>query len=169
MDNLVEKKENILLKIGSLCILAGGIVAGLISIFSGAAVMLAMTAMDEETMRTLDEYALQESDGMFGSGTVTGIANVVAILVIVVAVILMVIRIAVGLIGLSRCRKKPEKYVFFLGWGVALLVIGLFGMGNLLSLQGIFGAAAGIVGPVLYIIGGIQENKAANTEQQGNT
>ena len=72
MDNLTEKRENVLLKIGSLCILIGGIVAGLISIFNGAAVMLAMTVMDDETMRALDEYAMQESDGMFGSGAVTG-------------------------------------------------------------------------------------------------
>lgn len=169
MDNFVEKKENVLLKIGSFCILIGGVVAGLISIFNGAAVMLAMTAMDEETIRTLDEYAMQASDGMFGSGTVTGIANVAAILVIVVSVILLVIRITVGAIGLSRCRKSPEKYGFFLGWGIALLVIGMFGVGNLFSLQGLFGAACGIVGPVLYIIGGIQENKAANAEQSGNT
>ena len=61
MDNLTEKRENVLLKIGSLCILIGGIVAGLISIFNGAAVMLAMTVMDDETMRALDEYADRKS------------------------------------------------------------------------------------------------------------
>ena len=72
MDNLTEKKENVLLKIGSFCILIGGIVAGLIGIFNGAAVMLAMTVMDDETMRTLDEYAMQESDGLFGSGDIVG-------------------------------------------------------------------------------------------------
>jgi len=159
MDNLTEKKENMLLKIGSFCILIGGIVAGLISIFNGAAVMLAMTA--------LDQYAMQESDGMFGSGAVTGIANAVAIAVIVFAVVLMIIHIIVGAMGLSRC-KNPRKYTFFLGWGIALLVVGLFGLGQLLSLRGIFSAASGIVGPVLFIIGGIQENKAANAEQSGS-
>lgn len=167
MDNLTEKKENVLLKIGSFCILIGGIVAGLIGIFNGAAVMLAMTALDDETMTALDQYAMQESDGMFGSGAVTGIANAVAIAVIVFAVVLMIIHIIVGAMGLSRC-KNPRKYTFFLGWGIALLVVGLFGLGQLLSLRGIFSAASGIVGPVLFIIGGIQENKAANAEQSGS-
>ena len=104
---------------------------------------------------------------MFGSGAVTGIANAVAIAVIVFAVILMIIHIIVGAMGLSRC-KNPRKYTFFLGWGIALLVVGLFGLGQLLSLRGIFSAASGIVGPVLFIIGGIQENKAANAEQSGS-
>ena len=168
MDNLTEKKENVLLKIGSFCILIGGIVAGLIGIFNGAAVMLAMTVMDDETMRTLDEYAMQESDGLFGSGAVTGIANAVAIAVIVFAAILMIINIIVGAVGLSRCKKNAQKYTFFLGWGIALLVIGLFSLGQLFSLRGVFSAASGIVGPLLFIIGGIQENKAANAEQSGS-
>ena len=164
MDNLTEKKENVLLKIGSFCILIGGIVSGLIGIFNGAAVMLAMTVMDDETMRALDEYAMQESDGLFGSSAVTGIA----IVVIVFAAILMVINIIVGAVGLSRCKKNPQKYTFFLGWGIALLVIGLFSLGQLFSLRGVFSAASGIVGPLLFIIGGIQENKAANAEQSGS-
>ena len=107
-------------------------------------------------------------DGLFGSGAVTGIANAVAIAVIVFAAILMIINIIVGAVGLSRCKKNPQKYTFFLGWGIALLVIGLLSLGQLFSLRGVFSAASGIVGPLLFIIGGIQENKAANAEQSGS-
>ena len=38
MDNLTEKKENVLLKIGSFCILIGGIVSGLFTPTESAAV-----------------------------------------------------------------------------------------------------------------------------------
>lgn len=159
----MKEKENALLRYGSFCILLGGAAANLISIFNGAAAMLAMLAMDESTLNSLEAYAKQESGGIFGSGEVVGVANAVTIIVIAFAVVGLTVNVVVGMMGLSR-SKKPQKYKFFLGWGIALLAAGFFSMGQVISLRGIFAAAGGIAGPVMYIIGGIQQNKAANAD-----
>ena len=69
--------------------------------------------------------------------------------------------------GLSR-SKKPQKYKFFLGWGIVLLIVGFFSIGELFSLRGIFIALSGIIGPIMYLIGGIQQNKAANADSSSD-
>ena len=159
----MEEKENALLKFGSLCILIGGAAVNLISIFNGAATILAMSAMDENTLYSLSSYIMQESGGLFDSGDALMITRIVAIGVVVCAVVALLVNVIVGAMGLSR-SKNPKKYKFFLGWGIALLIIGWFSMGELSSLRGICAAVGGIVGPFLYIIGGIQQNKAANAD-----
>ena len=93
-----------------------------------------------------------------------GLVNVVAIVAIGFTVIMMIIDLVVGLMGLSRC-KQPKKYKFFLVWGIILLALGLFGLGSLFTLQGAIAALGSIVGPVLFIVGSLQQNKAANAEQ----
>ena len=160
------QKENNLLKIGSLLILIGGLAAGIIAIVNSVSTMAALSALDSGTMAGLDTYVQQQSGGTFGAGSAVGLVNVVAIAAIVLTVVMMVIDLVVGLMGLSRC-KRPEKYKFFLIWGIVLLVLGLFGLGNLFTLQGAVSAVGSIVGPVLFIIGGVQQNRAANAEQPG--
>lgn len=160
-------KENSLLRFGSLCILVGGIAANLLSIFSGAATMLAMSVMDESTLSSLNNYILQESDGMLGSSKALNAAAAAVIIVFVFAAIGLIMSITVGIMGLSR-SKNSQKYKFFLGWGVVLLIIGLISMGHVFSIRGIFSAIGGIAGPIMYIIGGIQQNKAANADSSND-
>lgn len=50
----------------------------------------------------------------------------VVILLITIFAVMLVIDVAVALLGLRRAGR-PEKYGFFLVWGVVLLVIGVFG------------------------------------------
>ncbi len=157
----MEEKENALLKYGSLFILIGGAAANLISIVNSAATMLAMSAMDDNTLYSLSNYVMHESDGLFDGGDALTLTRAIVIGVFVFAVVGLLINIIVGVMGLSR-SKKPQKYKFFLGWGIALLIIGFFSMGQVFSLQGIFMAVSGIAGPIMYIIGGIQQNKVAN-------
>lgn len=160
----MEQKENILLKIGSILILAGGLVSGAIAIFNSVATMAAISSLDNSTMAGLEAYVQQESGGAFGADSAVGLVNVVAIVAIGFTVIMMIIDLVVGLMGLSRC-KQPKKYKFFLVWGIILLALGLFGLGSLFTLQGTIAALGSIVGPVLFIVGSLQQNKAANAEQ----
>ena len=160
----MEQKENILLKIGSILILAGGLVSGAIAIFNSVATMAAISSLDTSTMAGLEAYVQQESGGACGADSAVGLVNVVAIVAIGFTVIMMIIDLVVGLMGLSRC-KQPKKYKFFLVWGIILLALGLFGLGSLFTLQGAIAALGSIVGPVLFIVGSLQQNKAANAEQ----
>ena len=89
--------------------------------------------------------------------------GVVVLAAIAISAVMMLIQIIVGVMGLSRARN-PQKYRFFLTWGVILLMIGFLGLGQLFSLRGIASACSGIAGPVLFIIGGAQQNKAANAD-----
>lgn len=159
----MREQENMLLKVGSLFILIGGIVSGLLGIAASATTLLAVNSLDKDTMSGLDSYIQQESGGMFGSDEAVAVVGIAVFAVIAISAVMMLIRIIVGVMGLSRARN-PQKYRFFLIWGVILLIIGFFGLGQLFSLRGIVSACGGIVGPVLFIIGGAQQNKAVNAE-----
>ncbi len=163
----MKEKENALLRIGSLCILIGGAVSNLISIFNCVVTMLAMSAMDDNTLYSLSNYIMQESDGLFDSSDALTMTRAVVITVIAFAAAGLLINIIVGIMGLSR-SKNPQKYKFFLAWGLILLFVGFFSIGKVFSLRGVFMAFSGIAGPIMYIIGGIQQNKAANADQTNN-
>ena len=152
------EQENMLLKVGSLLILIGGIASGLFGIIASAAALLAMNSLDESAMSGLDSY-FQLASGEEAAAVV----GVVVLAAIAISAVMMLIQIIVGVMGLSRARN-PQKYRFFLTWGVILLMIGFLGLGQLFSLRGIASACGGIVGPVLFIIGGAQQNKAANAD-----
>lgn len=157
------EQENMLLKVGSLLILIGGIASGLFGIIASAAALLAMNSLDEGAMSGLDSYFQLASGGMFGSDEAVAVVGIVVLAAIAISAVMMLIHIIVGVMGLSRARN-PQKYRFFLTWGVILLMIGFLGLGQLFSLRGIASACSGIVGPVLFIIGGAQQNKAANAD-----
>lgn len=159
----MREQENMLLKVGSLFILIGGIVSGLFGIIGSVATLLAMNSLDEGAMSGLDNYFQLASGGMFGSDEAVAVVGIVVFAAIAISAVMMLIHIIVGVMGLSRA-KNPQKYRFFLIWGVILLITGFFGLGQLFSLQGIASACGSIVGPVLFIIGGAQQNKAANAE-----
>ena len=157
------EQENMLLKVGSLLILIGGIASGLFGIIASAAALLAMNSLDESAMSGLDSYFQLASGGMFSGEEAAAVVGIVVLAAIAISAVMMLIQIIVGVMGLSRARN-PQKYRFFLTWGVILLMIGFLGLGQLFSLRGIASACGSIVGPVLFIIGGAQQNKAANAD-----
>ena len=82
------------------------------------------------------QYVLETDDFQDIMGATLGI---VYAMMIVIAVIAAIPRLIAGIMGLSRA-SRPEKSGFFLGWGIALLVLGVIGMlfaGGLFSLNGI--------------------------------
>lgn len=164
----MKENENALLRFGSFCILIGGIAANLLSIFGGVTAMLAMSAMDENTLYSLSNYMMQGSADIFDGGDAVAVARAAVIIVVAFSAVGMIIDIIVGAMGVSR-SKNTQKYKFFLGWGIVLLIAGLFSMGQMFSLRGLFATLSGIVGPAMYIIGGIQQNKAANADVSGDS
>ena len=81
------------------------------------------------------QYVLETDDFQDIMGATLGI---VYAMMIVIAVIAAIPRLIAGIMGLSRA-SRPEKSGFFLGWGIALLVLGVIGMlfaGGLFSLNG---------------------------------
>ena len=154
----VEAKENMLLKIASFLLIIGGAVCGVISIINAAGTIAETASMNPAV---LDAYVSAQSGGMFSGSDALGILIAIAAGTIVLTLVMTALDIVVGIMGLSRCRQ-PARWRFFLIWGIVLLIIGLIGLGELFSLRGVFAAICGIIGPVLYIIGAVQQNKAFN-------
>ena len=122
-----------------------------------------MSSMGDNTLYSLSSYMVQESGGLLDGNDALNMTRAVVITVIAFATAGLLIDAIVGTMGLSR-SKKPQKYKFFLGWGIVLLIVGFFSIGELFSLRGIFIAFSGIIGPIMDLIGGIQQNKAANAD-----
>lgn len=122
----------------------------------------------------LDDPSLLAEAGVSSPGELQDIMNdpefqdimgaalgVVYAMIIVIASIAAIPRLIAGIMGLSRAAR-PEKSGFFLGWGIALLVLGVIGMlfaGGIFSLNGIISLAGGVVLPILYLVGSSQLKK----------
>ena len=66
-----------------------------------------------------------------------------------------------GLAGLG-IRKADQATGFFTVWGIILLIFGVFGLtSGIFSLLGICNLLGGIAAPILFIVGGGQNKKAA--------
>ena len=148
----MHEHPNSLLKVGCLLFIVGGLASALVTL---AGLLLSVgSMMDSELYPYVDQMARAQSDGLIG-----GFVFVMG----AIAVIMLIIDLTVGILGLSRSRR-PEKYRFFLGWGIPLLVIG--GIGTLLTgvvtPNGVASLVCGVAAPILFIVGGIQQNKAYN-------
>lgn len=161
----MKEKTNILLKIGAFLLIIGGVVCGIISIVNSIGTVQEMSSMDQNLLNT---YVSSQSQGMFSGSDAVGIMTGISVVVIILTLVMVILDIVVGLMGLSRCGK-PERWRFFLVWGIILLIIGLIGLGDLFTLRGVFAALCGVVGPVLYIIGAIMQSKAAKEIQSSGT
>ena len=141
----MHEHPNSLLKVGCLLFIVGGLASALVTL---AGLLLSVgSMMDSELYPYVDQMARAQSDGLIGGDEI----------------IMLIIDLTVGILGLSRSRR-PEKYRFFLGWGIPLLVIG--GIGTLLTgvvtPNGVASLVCGVAAPILFIVGGIQQNKAYN-------
>ena len=156
----MHEHPNSLLKVGCLLFIVGGLASALVTL---AGLLLSVgSMMDSELYPYVDQMARAQSDGLIGGDEIMAVFSGFVFVMGAIAVIMLIIDLTVGILGLSRSRR-PEKYRFFLGWGIPLLVIG--GIGTLLT--GVVtpnGVASGLrrCSPILFIVGGIQQNKAYN-------
>lgn len=164
---MTEQRPNTLLRVGCFLFIFGGILSCVVSIATYLVSMGSMLNVDDATMDYINQGALAQTDGLLGGQEVMGILSGIIFVMCAIAVIILILDLIAGLMGLSRCRK-PERYRFFLGWGIPLLVIGAIGtlMSRIFTPPALVGLIPGVVAPILYIVGSIQQNKAYN---QANT
>ena len=158
---LMHEHPNSLLKVGCLLFIVGGLASALVTL---AGLLLSVgSMMDSELYPYVDQMARAQSDGLIGGDEIMAVFSGFVFVMGAIAVIMLIIDLTVGILGLSRSRR-PEKYRFFLGWGIPLLVIG--GIGTLLTgvvtPNGVASLVCGVAAPILFIVGGIQQNKAYN-------
>ena len=98
--------------------------------------------------------ARAQSDGLIGGDEIMAVFSGFVFVMGAIAVIMLIIDLTVGILGLSRSRR-PEKYRFFLGWGIPLLVIG--GIGTLLTgvvtPNGVASLVCGVAAPFCLSLG----------------
>ena len=157
----MHEHPNSLLKVGCLLFIVGGLASALVTL---AGLLLSVgSMMDSELYPYVDQMARAQSDGLIGGDEIMAVFSGFFFVMGAIAVIMLISDLTVGILGLSRSRR-PEKYRFFLGWGIPLLVIG--GIGTLLTgvvtPNGVASLVCGVAAPILFIVGGIQQNKAYN-------
>ena len=149
----MHEHPNSLLKVGCLLFIVGGLASALVTL---AGLLLSVGSM-------MDSELYPYVDGLIGGDEIMAVFSGFVFVMGAIAVIMLIIDLTVGILGLSRSRR-PEKYRFFLGWGIPLLVIG--GIGTLLTgvvtPNGVASLVCGVAAPILFIVGGIQQNKAYN-------
>ena len=160
---MTEQKPNTLLRVGCFLFIFGGILSCLVSVVTYMAAVGTMLDVDDATYDYINQAALEQTDGMFGGQEIMGVVSGMVFVMCAIAVIMLIVDLIAGLMGLSRSRR-PEKYGFFLGWGIPLLVIGVLGtlMGGIFTPPALVGIVCGVVAPILFIVGGVQQNKLHN-------
>lgn len=164
---MMEQQPNTLLRVGCFLFIFGGILSCVVSVATYLFSMGSMLNVDDATMDFIDQAALTQTDGLLGGQEVMGVLSGIIFVMCAIAAVMLILYLIAGLMGLSRCRK-PERYRFFLGWGIPLLVIGAIGtlMSGIFTPPALVGLIPGVAAPIMYIVGGIQQNKAYN---QANT
>jgi len=165
----MHEHPNSLLKVGCLLFIVGGLASALVTL---AGLLLSVgSMMDSELYPYVDQMARAQSDGLIGGDEIMAVFSGFVFVMGAIAVIMLIIDLTVGILGLSRSRR-PEKYRFFLGWGIPLLVIGGIGtpltgggtdrVTGVVTPNGVASLVCGVAAPILFIVGGIQQNKAYN-------
>lgn len=156
-----QTNENALLKAGCILLMAAGAVCQGISVWNSLSVGRQTQNMEPEIYDTLNQAMQQQTGGQAGADVaiqaLQGLSVVMAVLCVVVLAVLLV----VGLMGLKRI-DKPEKYRFFLIWGIVLLVFGGIGallVADFVSIRGIANLLWAVAAPIRFIVGALQQKK----------
>ena len=157
-----QTNENALVKAGCILLMAAGAVCQAIGVWNSLSVGRQTQNMESEMYDNLNQAMQQQTGGQAGADVAIQALQGLSVLVAVLCVVVLAVLLVVGLMGLKRV-DKPEKYRFFLIWGIVLLVFG--GIGALLvadfaSIRGIANLLWAVVAPILFIVGALQQKKA---------
>lgn len=158
---MTEQQPNSLLRIGCFVFIFGGILSFLVTLITVLSSMGSMLNVDDATKDYIDQAALEQSGGAIGGQEVMGLLSGMIVVIVAIAAVMLILRLIVGLLGLSRCRR-PERHRFFLGWGILMLVIGILGtlFSGIFTATALVGMIPGIVAPILFLVGSSQQSRA---------
>lgn len=162
----MKEQVNPILRLGCILLLAGGVVSGALNLLGTLVSLGSMSLLSDSTYGYLESQIRDASDGLLGADAALGFLNGLFAALITVFVVMLVIDVVVGILGLRRAGR-PEKYGFFLVWGVILLVIGLLGalFSGISSLSGVAALACGVAAPILFLVGASQQKKLLRDSQ----
>lgn len=162
----MKKQVNPMLRLGCILLLAGGVVSGVLNLLAPAILLLGFTSLDNSMYEYAESEMREVTDGLLGAEVALGVIFGVVILLITIFAVMLVIDVAVALLGLRRAGR-PEKYGFFLVWGVVLLVIGVSGALyiGISSLNGLAGLVCGVAAPILFLVGAFRQKKLLRDAQ----
>ena len=142
------ENKNQLLKIASVILIVFAVASFVISCINVFG-SLGQFASDPAGQQALEQL---EGSGV-SAEQVMGIVNGTVYVVLAVSAIFTVLKVIVGILGIRKSELDGTGK-FFQGWGIALLIFGILGLGSTFSLIGICNLLAGIAAPLLYIIFG---------------
>lgn len=152
------KEKNKFLQIGSILM----IVAAVVFIISVAVGMPQVVAsLDFLKTTNLDGTQMMENAEKLNMTADQAIAFSSTIIYVLIGIMVAfnVVKIIVGILGL---KKADQSSKFFTVWGVIFLVFGVLSLsGGVVSLLGLCNLVGGIVAPILFIVGGKQNQKPA--------
>ena len=151
---------SILLKTGCILVIAGGAISQSIGALNSLAVM--NQQLSGESYSELDQTIQQQTGGQMDAGQAMDLLAGVSIGSAVFCFVVFVALLVISLLGLKRV-SDPKKYRYFLIWGVLLLLFGGIGAltsPGILSVRGIAHLVWGVAGPVLFLVGAIQQRKS---------
>ena len=151
-----EKNRNIL--IGSILMISGAGLSVVLTLVYGSVFGRSLEAY-VGTLTADEAFAAElAASGMTLDAVVEAMQGTLTVL-LVLAVLFQLVKIAVGVWGLRRAARPATAFV---AWGAVFLALGLLGMmfSGVASVFGLCDLAGGVLGPGLFLWGGVQ-NKLA--------
>lgn len=150
------KEKNKLIQIASILFIVVAVVTIILSIVNINTSLSSMTNLTAQEAASV-EAQLGEVDMTMDDAM--GIVSAIAYVGVGLVVVFNAVRIVVGILGL---KKADQSSKFFTVWGIIFLVFGVLGLsGGVASLLGLCNLVGGIVAPILFIVGGKQNQKPA--------
>ena len=142
-----------LIRIGALLIAVFAVVSIIVGVVNVNKSLSTITDMSAEDAAMVESQFNQAGVDM---DSAMGLVSTIGYVTLAITSAFSVLKIVVSLLIL---KKTDRSHNFFIAWGTVFLVFGIFGIGMGVNLMGLCNLLAGIVGPVLLIVGGTQLKK----------
>lgn len=160
------EQANPILRVGCILLIAGGLASAALSVVNLLVSLGSMMPADEGMYAYIEDGMRDATDGMFGADAAIGMVTGMVAVIAAIYIAMFIVDLVVGLVGLGRARR-PEKYRYFLVWGIVLLVIGVLGtlLTGMFTLRGLASLVCGVAAPILFIVGASQQKRALQSAQ----
>lgn len=150
------KEKNKLLQIASILMIVCAILAVIITTVNTNKSLNSISGMSAEESAAVE--AQLNAGGVTMDQAMMAVSGI-AYVGLAFSIIFNLVKVVIGILGL---RKADQASNFFLVCGIIFLVFGVFGLtSGIFSPLGICNLLGGVAAPILFIIGGGQNKKAA--------